>query len=317
MANELQLLPNPDNVPGKASSGYQRQNTNFFASVVGLDLLRIEKIDNTLTVYGGGIVEVNGALYKVLNNISLNLDSDKNQYLALTPSGTNYITLSLTDTLGTFDNNKNGYYSGGARIINIYLSPHFVVPNNTMQTLVASALLGSTSTYQASPGWYYGTVTGGNGSPAGNGGNGGYGYNSSTSSASIYGGIGADGLGGLSGEGSSELFRIDAPTFLTLKSGKSYAKSPNGNNGTDGTYNKPVGGNGGRGARGRRGDPSSITGGNVNIIAAGGEGGIGGTGGTGGIPSTGGIPADTGDDGQGVSEDVTLSLGAAMLWEII
>ncbi|MDR1390677.1 MAG: hypothetical protein LBJ31_11970, partial [Treponema sp.] len=63
MANELFFLPNPDNIPGAVSSGYQRQNTNMYALQTGTDTT--EPYDNgqgVVSIPAGGIVEINGQM---------------------------------------------------------------------------------------------------------------------------------------------------------------------------------------------------------------------------------------------------------------
>jgi hypothetical protein len=72
MANEAQLLPNPDNIPGAVSSGYQRQNTNMFAIQAGLDTTSIYFNSNgKVIIKAGAIIEFNGCLYKLVADIDL------------------------------------------------------------------------------------------------------------------------------------------------------------------------------------------------------------------------------------------------------
>jgi hypothetical protein len=66
IAKELMSLPNPDNMPGAISSDYPRQNTNIFALQTGLDTT--EPVDNdngTITIPAGGLVELNGVIFKL------------------------------------------------------------------------------------------------------------------------------------------------------------------------------------------------------------------------------------------------------------
>jgi hypothetical protein len=261
MANELQILPNPDNVPGAVSSGYQRQNTNFFASAVGLDLLNFSKNypANTLTLYGGGIIEVNGALYKVLNNVTFNTSTTINQYVKLTVIDDSYITASLTDNLGIFNYNKNGYYDGTSRVINIYDVLHGIIPTLITGSTVMNLTCGSNGTSILGKGWYRFVISGGRG---GNGGRGGTAANSPGIS-------GTSGTSGSPGETLNGIFRLDMPTNITCISGK------NGGGGSKGSdTNQGIAGIGGRGGTG---GPSRIYGGTINIIALGGVGGSGGT----------------------------------------
>jgi hypothetical protein len=75
MANEFQLLPNPDNVPGAVSSGYQRQNTNLFELQVGLDnaCLYLDAAGKVI-LRSSSVIEYNGALFKSLADIDLTDD---------------------------------------------------------------------------------------------------------------------------------------------------------------------------------------------------------------------------------------------------
>jgi hypothetical protein len=277
---------------------------------VGLDLLRIEvsTVDETLTVYAGGIVEVNGALYKVLNTTTFDIDYEPNQYLVLRPSKEkDFVTLGITDTLGNFDNAKNGYYTYNAtenvweRIINIYLQPHFCSPNNYTGTAVVNLAPGNTAIYLAQSGLYYYQIKGGTGGDGGTGGNGG---NTTLSGVARYGSSGNAGKKGKDSCVPLEGFiRIDVPTNLRCQCGS--RGSPGGDGGDGGSLTNTTGiaGSGGRGGRGGRGAPSYIRGGGVIIFSPGGDGGDGGTGGNGAIngsnnnASSPGVDGDDGGDG--------------------
>jgi hypothetical protein len=295
--NELTLLPNPDNVPGAVSSGYQRQNTNFFASTVGLDLLSFVKnsTNNTLTLYGGGIVEINGALYKIQSNVTFNLDTSKNQYVRLLPSG-DYASASLVDALGTFDYNKNGYYSGGARIINPYDNLHGVIPYRIGGNLVVNIFGNTSTTYNADAGWYHYGIMGGKGGKGGTGG----------TNSLAHGAAGADGALSNNLVG---IFRLDRKCVLTVVSG---GNGGDGGDGTDGTSN--AGGNGGNGGMG---DISSIKAENVVIITApGGMGGQGGIGGSGSSTSSIHTEAATGTTGTTGTVGESVYGGNVTIWKI-
>jgi len=71
--NELQLIPNPDNLPNAVTSGYQQQNNNIFTIQTGIDTT--EPYDNgngVITIPAGGIVENNGVMFKIAENVILN-----------------------------------------------------------------------------------------------------------------------------------------------------------------------------------------------------------------------------------------------------
>jgi hypothetical protein len=322
MANELQLLSNPDNTPGAVSSGYQRQNTNFFASIVGLDFLNFSKDEtaNTLTLYAGGIVEINGALYKIPYNKTFNLDNTKNQYVSLLPNNPpdGYASAVLTDSPGTFDYTKNGYYSGGARIINPYDKLHGIIPYSIMGTIVIMAVsMLSTITYLAPPGWYGYSISGGKGGNGYTGGNGGQ------SGDGIRGKSGKTGKNGKTPMERKGIFRLDETTPLNALCGRDGVRGEAGSNGavgssSGGSYGD--GGDGGSSGRGGNGTGSSLTGGNINLFAEAGEGGASGEGGRGGIGNRAmrdldGEDGTDGADGEDGGNYLSLTASVAV-WKI-
>ena len=70
--NELQIMPNPQNVPNTVEDSYQLQNVNIAAVQTGLDTT--EPYDNgagIITVPMGGIVEVNGVMFKIASDVTV------------------------------------------------------------------------------------------------------------------------------------------------------------------------------------------------------------------------------------------------------
>jgi hypothetical protein len=67
MANELQLLPNPTNIPEAVSTGYQRQNNMLYVQMKGHLNVMLTNMDNSSApkVLVGSVVEINGGLYIV------------------------------------------------------------------------------------------------------------------------------------------------------------------------------------------------------------------------------------------------------------
>ena len=113
MAIELQQLPNPDNVPGAVTSGYQRQNTNLFVLQMGLDTT--EPYDNgtgEISIPEGGIVEVNGVLYKLVSDITLQKPEVNTCYwIAIDINNEGTATCSLVTRSGIWDSSKKGCYT--------------------------------------------------------------------------------------------------------------------------------------------------------------------------------------------------------------
>jgi hypothetical protein len=122
MANEFQLLENPTNVPEAVSTGYQRQNTNLFSLQTGLDTTTAVITDNgnTILVYGGGIVEVNGSLFKLINDVSIPIPNINNDYFIFVhDNGDGTADLDLSNVYPAFIPSKNGWYtSDNERVLN-------------------------------------------------------------------------------------------------------------------------------------------------------------------------------------------------------
>ena len=65
MANEAEIINNPDSTPGAVSTGYQAQNTNLVSQRTGSDKTYVSGGVGTATVEISGPVDVNGVLYDV------------------------------------------------------------------------------------------------------------------------------------------------------------------------------------------------------------------------------------------------------------
>jgi hypothetical protein len=121
MANEFQFLPNPDNIPGKVSSGYQRQNTNMYAIQTGIDTT--EPNDNgagVVSVPAGGVVDLNGVMFKLTQDIALTKpDANTAYWVAVTDNGDGTATATLVTRPGVWSAAKLGCYrTDGSRTLN-------------------------------------------------------------------------------------------------------------------------------------------------------------------------------------------------------
>jgi hypothetical protein len=168
MANELSLLPNPDNAPGAVSTGYQRQNTNIFAIQTGLDSTEPYDNGSAITIPVGGLVEVNGSIFKVIADVSLSKPSPDSAYwVAVSDNGNGTASFSLVTRPGVWNSSKQGYYlTNGARTLNW-------VSLGTLSGSLPSATYSKTTkgliTASLQKGWYYVNLSSGMG--GGNGGN--------------------------------------------------------------------------------------------------------------------------------------------------
>jgi hypothetical protein len=342
MANELQLLPNPTNIPEAVSTGYQRQNTNVFVLQTGFDTTEPNDDEaGTITIPAGGVVEINGSLFKLTADISLTKpDTNTAYWIAVADNGDGTASLSLVTRPGIYNPAKKGCYTtSGARTLNW---SSFGVPDSlTIGLNDFSKNTKGTAKFTLEKGWYYidlksggGKGDGGVSSTIGGGGGvastynsvtktlfiekpmtvtikiGGSGYNGGNGGSGA--GFGAGGGGGGSGYGeASSVFE------LGLEAGEVI-----GGNGGNGLGSLAPSGGGG-GIIGGDGGITSASSGGVNGVAgssvlgglgleiySGGNGGAGGrynsgSGGAGGSPgrnSNGGIGGNgTGSTSSGMA----------------
>ena len=121
----LQQIPNPTNNVEAVSTGYQRQNTNLFILQTGLDTT--EPYDNgqgVITIPAGGVVDVNGVLYKLINDVVLNKPSGRNDYvyfinISIDENDSTIANAILSDRPGYWNSEKKGsYLSDTERVLN-------------------------------------------------------------------------------------------------------------------------------------------------------------------------------------------------------
>ena len=113
MSNEFQKLPNPDNVPGAVTSGYQRQNTNLYVLQTGLDTTEpYDDGEGAISIPAGGIVDVNGVLFKLTADVVLGKPNAGTCYwVAIADNGDGTTTPSLVTRPGAWDSAKKGCYT--------------------------------------------------------------------------------------------------------------------------------------------------------------------------------------------------------------
>jgi hypothetical protein len=185
MANEFQLLPNPTNIPESAFTGYQRQNTNIFSLQTGLDTTEPYDNGTDITIPEGGIIEVNGSLFKLPSTVTITKPNANTAYwIAVSDNGDETADISLVTRPGVWNPAKKGSYTTtGARTLN-WVS--LGIPDNITETPVFSQAVKGTWEQNLQKGWYYANLRSGLG-----GGNGGNGGNASTGYA------GSGGSGGV------------------------------------------------------------------------------------------------------------------------
>ena len=119
MANEAEIINNPDSTPGAVSTGYQLQNTNLVSQRTGIDKTYVSGGAGTVTVEISGPVDVNGVMYDVKSQTVLTPSSAGRYYITLQGAGPQYLTPTLGTSAGTFDPLKNARYdASNYRVLN-------------------------------------------------------------------------------------------------------------------------------------------------------------------------------------------------------
>jgi hypothetical protein len=300
--NELQQLPNPDNVPGAVTTGYQRQNTNIFAIQTGIDTT--EPFDNNngiITIPAGGILDVNGVLYKIVSEINLTKSNRNTAYwIAISDNEDGSADMELVTRPGIWNSEKQSCYTAdGRRTLNwVSLGELFNPPTTSIIAEHSSPTTKTVYYAQLTKGWKYAHM--GSGLGGGNGGNAPNGVNQS---------------GGSGGVPSSyievkKLFFCDSNMFISIRVG---GNGGNGGRGGNGQNNGTAGG----GGAGGEGESTSIicssfiietgicpagnpgAGRDVGFGGRSGNGGRGGNGETGESRNGGVYPGGNGVDGGG------------------
>jgi hypothetical protein len=154
MANEFEKILNPDNIPGAVSSGYQRQNNLLYGVMTGLDTTTVYVVGNYAVIPAGGLIDVNGFIYKVVNDASMYINNlTLSYFIKLVEDEDGYITPQLTTDPGVFIPSKYGRYnSNNERILNhqvpvisssLFLSSgQFTVPSGVNQIYITGCAAG-------------------------------------------------------------------------------------------------------------------------------------------------------------------------------
>ena len=116
MANEAEIINNPDSTPGAVSTGYQLQNTNLVSQRTGIDKTYVSGGAGTVTVEISGPVDVNGVLYDIKSQTVLTPPSAGRYYITLQGAGPQYLTPTLSEVTAGYaywSALKNAYYTVG------------------------------------------------------------------------------------------------------------------------------------------------------------------------------------------------------------
>ena len=283
----FEQVPNPDNVPGEVSSGYQRQNTNLFIIQTGLDTTEPWDKGSEIIIPAGGVVEFNGVMFKLPYDITITKPVPSMMYwiaIGYDELNSSTVIASPVTRPGKWNPAKQGcYLPDGRRTLNWVSLGEISYEGMGGLEYQSPAIKGSYN-LQLTTGWKYVELASGK---SGNGGD---------ASAT-----GAKGLGGnptIANVLKKVYFNTREELIISIG-----ADGDKGGNGGDGiaVY---LGGHGGGGGAAGLGERSTINSKNLNIdtgdkIGKGGLGyGNGGNGGDSGQPGERGVGHWQGEEGS-------------------
>lgn len=297
------IIPNPTNTPEAVSTGYQRQNTVLFSSMVGFCNINMSVAG---IISAGSIVEVNGTLVKSYSDEKVSemnlIPSNSMFFIYAVPISKDTIEYIASTDVPEWSTDKSGYYYDGARaVIRVYkdlsgniggitkmsdiLSSN--IPPNEGGVLIYSKNVRSFEHLYLTPGWYR--------------------YEMSSGAGGGSGGTPVNEVGG--GGGVPHIYIFKSSVFFCP--GASLAVKVGGNgyiglSGTNGTASGDTWGGGGGGAGGGAGEESYISFLSIKMSTGNVESGSGGRGGTSkrelAIGGLGAFHGGTGRPGQGYNE---------------
>lgn len=258
MANEAEIINNPDSTPGAVSTGYQLQNTNMVAERVGDDKTVVAGGTGECTLKLSGPVDVNGTLYTINSDVTFTLTTPGAYYIHLSGTGDNLTpTIGLTTTYPhTFDADKNARYTdtGSYRVLNwvIYYdgttayAHRIITPENTKTELgdldtFEETWITSNGNWTAKRSKYYTIYVTGSGGDGGSVSNG-------TNQVGGGGGAGATVIKRIwidAGDVWTATFSATENQFTVFTDGSNSISAENGNNGVSNSTGGALGGQGG------------------------------------------------------------------------
>ena len=335
------IVPNPDNVPGAVTTGYQRQNENLLMGNAGYANVFIF---NGNTISEGSVFELNGNLCKVMEHAPIGGMAAANinvmQYVVARPGSTNAAVtfdlipgpnIAMGETLDTWqahwDSLKGGWYirntnnrvlmqcfirqgAGGQRELviaramvgGLALAP---IPPNAGGTLIASRNTKGAQTVNCPPGWVrYEMASGAGGNVSAPGG--GDAISTGISAIDQFPGIGAGGqVASVSNQVTGTFYHPGGIIAISVGgNGFNGGRGAGGILGSGPLTAHPGSGGGGGGGAGA-GEESTIASGDQKFSTERVNPGSGGEGGEGRSVTTtgvGGIPG--GDGGGGIFENI-------------
>jgi len=154
----LQRLNNPSQLPQGVVEGYQQQNYNMAAARVGLDTTNPFDNGTTITVPIGGVVEVNGVMFRITSPVSMQKPNTNTVYwIEVAPSNDgSTATLGLVTRPGEWNPERQGCYgSNNRRTLNWASLGNEPSPLPTTLFYEWRPGLPGSNTIQLRRGWYW------------------------------------------------------------------------------------------------------------------------------------------------------------------
>jgi len=241
----MQRLNNPSHLPEGVVEGYQQQNYNMAAARVGLDTTNPFDDGTTITIPIGGVVEVNGVMYRITSQWSQTKPNANTAYwIVVVPSADgSTATFALVTRPGVWNSQRQGCYftnntqgHNNRRTLNWVSRGNLnnIPPTNMPGDAYSRSTKINRDIISLARGWYFVRLSSGGG-----GGDGGI-------SSGPWGSIGAGGVA-VNRLGAQMIFFADKP-FYEVKVGGSGQNGSAG--GTAGNANGPRNGGGGGGGSG-------------------------------------------------------------------
>ena len=290
----IEIQENPDNVPGAVTSGYQRQNERLYTIQTGIDTTEpFDDGNGIITIPAGGIfevrsildnagiIEINGAIFKITADIQLNKpDKNRAYWVAITDNGDGTASWNLVNNPGKWDSGKQGNYTAdNTRTLNWVSSGLLLSPPQNTPTVFARENKGKYKT-RLPKGWYCAELASGKG----------LGHGSDGANPDPAGNTDAiGGYGGIANTSNIILFPFwhNGTDEINISLGGDGGNGGKGGNGAQGRNGGYTGGGGGGGGSGG-GEESTLSVGNSHITTENINGGNGGNGGNGDSRAGGG-----------------------------
>ena len=116
--NELILVLKPEDDPINVTTSYQRQNNLLYLLQTGIERTNIIEEGDNIRLLAGGVVEINGNLYKITEEIQLVKPvSTRAYWIGIVPEDDKTASVHLLAQPGSWNQERQGYYRHNSRVL--------------------------------------------------------------------------------------------------------------------------------------------------------------------------------------------------------